>query len=496
MTMRKMYLACLAAAALMCLTSVALGDVKIKTRTSMAGQSFEGTTYIKKARKRSEQDMGPLRTANIEQCDLRRNVQLNDAARTYLVTPFDEGGASAGTGGAAAAQPRPSAAPAQRGGVVTYTSKLTDTGERKQMFGMTARRIKSEMTIDSSPDACSKQKMRMETDGWYVDFSADFSCPVERQAMVAPPPTASGGCRDRVQFKTLGTAKLGYPLETTMTMYDEAGRATMTMKTETLELSQAPLDAALFEVPAGYTEVASAQELYAGGMGAAAMAAAAAAAGAGEDDNDDANAATTGSGTTPMTPPANTGAASVGAVGPKKPGVLRVGVVPARAQMSGGAANAGEAVRNTFVQMLTGPNVEAVALDAQAPAQAEAECAQKECDFILYADVTQKKGGGGGMFGKTLGGIAGAAAGHIPGTSAGAAATRTVAAGAHATASVAGTLKARDEITLEYRLTPAGVAEPLAADKLKAKARSDGDDVLTPLVQQAASAAVAAATRR
>ncbi|HKP71958.1 MAG TPA: hypothetical protein VJT82_03405, partial [Pyrinomonadaceae bacterium] len=49
-------------------------DVKIKSRQTMQGQTYENTTYIKGKRQRSEQ-MGGQMTA-IQQCDLRRDIQI------------------------------------------------------------------------------------------------------------------------------------------------------------------------------------------------------------------------------------------------------------------------------------------------------------------------------------------------------------------------------------------------------------------------------------
>ncbi len=59
-------------------------------------------------------------------------------------------------------------APVKRGGIVTSTVTMKDTGERQQMFGYTARRILISTVTESSPEACSQTKSRMDTDGWYI----------------------------------------------------------------------------------------------------------------------------------------------------------------------------------------------------------------------------------------------------------------------------------------------------------------------------------------
>src|SRR5258708_16919784 len=74
--------------------------------------------------------------------------------------------------------------------------------------------------------------------------------------------TAAQGCGDRYQFKRSGPINLGYPLIETTTMYGSDGSVQFTMSKEVIELSRQTLDAALFEVPAGYSEARSQQEMF------------------------------------------------------------------------------------------------------------------------------------------------------------------------------------------------------------------------------------------
>jgi hypothetical protein len=55
---------------------------------------------------------------------------------------------------------------------------------------------------------------------------------------------------DRLHFKQLGSARRGYAIQET-TRHSEDGR-TSVAQVELVEFSEAPLDAALFEVPSGY----------------------------------------------------------------------------------------------------------------------------------------------------------------------------------------------------------------------------------------------------
>ncbi|HMJ08372.1 MAG TPA: hypothetical protein VK468_05165, partial [Pyrinomonadaceae bacterium] len=68
------------------LSTTAMADVKIKSKQTMAGQSYENTTYIKGKRQRTESMNGM--SISLTQCDLHRGVQMNPQAKTYWVNPF------------------------------------------------------------------------------------------------------------------------------------------------------------------------------------------------------------------------------------------------------------------------------------------------------------------------------------------------------------------------------------------------------------------------
>jgi hypothetical protein len=351
------------------------------------------------------------------------------------------------------------------------------------MFGFTARHIKTSMVREASPDACDPEGSRIETDGWYIDFRYDFDCPGRREAPQTPGVRQRPGCEDEIRTKTVGSARLGFPVLLTTTIFHKDGTTSSNMQ-EVIELSRSPLDAALFDIPGGYTLARNAQELY--GMGGETHAA------GGERAAEESAAGVPVAAGTPAAGPLAAPNA------PKRPGAVRIGIVMPKAQLtSGDARAAAEAVRNAFAGYLNGPSVEVVALTALLPLHAAEEARQSQCDYVLYSSLTQKKGGGGGMFGRALGNIAGAAVGHIPVNTAGEAAARsTAAAGVYTTASVAGSVKARDELTLEYRLEAADGARPGTANTAKAKARSDGEDVLTPLIEKAATAVVSVVTKK
>ncbi len=464
-------------------------DVKLRTKMT-AGSSDRGmetVIYKKGPRMRSEMANAGMEMININQCDLKRTIMINNKTRTYLIMNDGEkpawGVASEGDGGAAPTTPA-NAQPVQprRGGVVTVTNTMNDTGERRELFGFTARHIKTSTVQDASPDACNKSH-KSETDGWYIDFQYQFECPGQKAVHPVAPDNVQRDCEDEIRTRSIGTAKLGYPVLLTTTSYRPDGK-TSTMTQEVIELSREPLDAALFEVPEGYALAKNMQELY--GMTNAM-------AGSGGGTNSAAGSSAAVSSSTSSPAP---GMNAAGA--PKKAGALRIGIVTPKAQMtSGNSAQAAEAVRNTFASFLNGPTIEVVSLTARLPSQALEEARLGQCDYVLYTSLTQKKGGGGGMFGRALGSVGGIAVGHIPVNTRGEAAARSVAvSGIHTTANVAGSIKAKDELSLEYKLESTDGARPGMANTAKGKAKSDGEDVLTPLVERAAEAVVAAATKK
>jgi hypothetical protein len=173
-------------------------------------------------------------------------------AKAYVIQPYgDTANATSTTGRANPSQPGTTT----RGGVVTSTVTTKDTGERKPMLGYTARHIITTMETESSPDACSQNKSKMQIDGWYIDAAFALDCDSGVAYKPYTPPS-SGGCQDRYVTKQVGVAKKGYPVWEKMTMFDPAsGAESFSTITEVVEFSNATLDASLFDVPEGYREV-------------------------------------------------------------------------------------------------------------------------------------------------------------------------------------------------------------------------------------------------
>ena len=403
-------------------------DVKIRQRISSGNSpGSETLLYIKGQRMRNEMG-GNVGFTTILQCDLKRTLTINEKTKTYLISSTDSmnTAGAVGDGGPAVAAPPTQNEP--RGGVVNIVNTITDTGERKEMFGFTARRIKTSMVKTASADACDKDA-KVETDGWYIDFQYAFECPGQTQKYQAPAYRPRPECKDDVRTKTIGTAKLGFPLLVTTTIYQPDGR-TSSLTQEVLELSRETLSASLFDLPEGYTLAKDMQQLY--GMGAATSAS---------------NIPTTTNTTNSPTA--------------KKPGVIRIGLITPT-----------EALRNSFAGHLNRPGIEVVTLSAAQPIE---EARKSQCDYILSASMTVKKGGGGSMFGRAIGNIAAAATGAPAGGMA--------------------AIKAKDEVSLEYKLDHVETSKTSLTNKDKAKASADGEDVISPLVQKAAESIVATVRR-
>ena len=459
---------------LMLMSAIASADTKIKSRQTSGGQTYENTSYIKGKRQRSETSGGQMIV--IQQCDLRRNIQIMPAAKMYMIQPYDEPATSS-------TEPNTSTAPSQpgavkKGGVVTSTVTTKDTGERKQMFGYTARHIITTMEMKSSPDACSTVDTKMQIDGWYIDAAFALDCDMGR-AYTAYKPKAGGGCHDRYETKQIGAARKGYPVWEKTTMFGPNGAESFSTTNEVVEFSQATLDPSLFDVPEGYRQV----EDFSSAFSAAAMGAA-----------DSGNTSTSTSSSVATSAPTTQPNTTANQLGPKRAGVIRLGVPAVKTGNVAESMNAAElatAVRNTLLQNLKSGNVEVVPIDATGGAAIQAEAQQKECDYVVYTNVSHKKGGGGfgSVFGSTAAQI-GSSVGY-PTSTAAVVASNTIAA-----ATVAEKIKNKDELTLDIRLERPGSTTPSFAQQYKGKAKSAGEDIITPLVQQASTAVVAAVAKQ
>jgi len=399
------------------------------------------------------------------------------------------------------------------------------------MSGFAARHLRTKVVVESSADACSKTNQSYEIDGWYADISKEpLSC-----SQSLPPIKQGASCADRVIVRRKGSGKPGYPLHETITLQNDGGTPTK-IEVATSDISKDTAQAELFDVPAAYHEVHSESELYF----AAALAPGAAPTapqlpvsyGSGLPNSQQMMAQALPPGmngrggmasqltmTQAMSGKAGGASMMQGApsgapvpapqvLGPKAPGRIRIGVAPAQAQMGQGSTSQedyGAPVRNAIVLMMSGPAIEIAALESRIPIQIQAEAQQKECDYILLANVTVKRNAstGLGKFMKagsmaanfTPMGMMAHSMGSMGSMVAAQAATSAMQTAAMSSQQQAmsqlsgfnGQIKSKDEVTVEYQLLPTGQTQPKLDNTLKGKSKSDGEDVLTPLIQQAAT---------
>ena len=543
MTSRTRVNLCLFAAVLVCVTAQAQ-DLHIKKNISTGGYVVSSTeNAIKGARERTVSQTPNGSSVTLHECDLHRTISLNEQAQTYFVAndPQDENAAKA------AALAMGIAAPEAQGGKIVITTTVTDTGERKTMFGYQARHLKARVVQEPSADACTQVRQQFDIDGWFADVSKEqAAC-----ASLAPPVQQGTGCSDRVIAKRVGSGKAGYPLQENITIPTPDG-STQTVTIQVAELSKQELPAEMFDVPAGYRQVSSLAELNGTAPQPAGAQAQFAQVGpstgqstspARAQANANANAmksiAIQGMLNPMAAPAANQAALNVAqqqmrmaqsagfpnmmgnnqpsttqvaapqTLGPKAAGKIRIGVAPPDAQVGQGSNANGDystPIRNAEIVLMSGPAVEIAALDAHVPMQLQAEAQQKQCDYVLFSSVAVKHPSGGfGKFAKFGGmaasmtpmGMAGGMRGAVAAQAAGMAASQMAQQQAmNQLAGFNGQIKSKDDVTVQYQLVAAGQSSPVLQDSLKGKAKSDGEDVLTPLLQQTAVAVLTQVSKK
>ncbi len=474
------------ASLLLVIAGSAFADVKIKTKQTMSGQTTENTTYIKGKRQRTEMMGGVMVT--ITQCDLGKDLRLAPQTKTYTVSYYADANGNPTTPVSQSSM----AAPITKGGIVNVTTTIKDTGERKQMFGYTARHIIQTIEMESSADACYPTKNKMEMDMWVIDAEFGIACTNNSYSSYNGGGKA-GGCRDKILPKTIGTAKSGYPLYQKMTSFDGSGKESYSMVQEVVELSKTTLEPSLFEAPADYREVSDASQMYA----ASSMSSTS---GVSYNGGNNSSVSYSGpslilgnqsAGNSPSSLSSNIKSATTQTnvdqpqVGAKKEGTVRVGVIVKTTAAGEGiaAADLSAAVQNSLGQYLKGTKVEVVSIEAKLAQAQVAEAQEKQCNYVLLATAAHKKGGGGGFggFGRMLGSVAPMMGG---GSIVGQIATSAIITAT----SMSGNMKSKDELSLDLKLQSTADSSVALARQLKVKAKSDGEDIISAIIEQAATA--------
>jgi hypothetical protein len=529
MSMRSLRYALLMLAVSSFAAVAAADDLHFKSNISVEGNAVSSSeTWVKGERERTVAKSPTGDLISLRQCDLKRTLMLNEQSQAYLVVkdPPDQSASNAAALMTGAPAPASSSA-----GVITQTVSVLFMGEHKQISGFEARHFKTTVVVESSQSACSAVNQKYDMDGWYADLAkGQRSCP---QSL--PPVKLPANCTDRVVVHRKGTAKLGYPLQLILTLQNQ-GANPMKIEVATSDISKQPSKPELFDVPTGYHEVHSETELASAAMQQSVPANSYAPAtpqnpavnampspspmgmGAGMSSSIAMMARSMGvqlpGGAAGMQGPSAGAAVPVPqALGPKAPGKIRIGIAPAQAQLGQGnnaQSDYGTPIRNAIVYTMNGPAVEITPLDAHIPIQLQAEAQQKQCDYILLSSVTVKHsnsnfdkymrmGNAAANFNpmvgmtRSLGALATQAAAQAATQAAVMTAQQQVAS---QLSSFNGQIKSKDDVTVDYQLYPTGQAQPKLQSSLKGKAKSDGEDVLTPLIEQEATGVLTEVTKK
>jgi hypothetical protein len=225
-------------------------DLAIKTRHTSGDQFSElRALYLKGSRQRTEtvvEKPAPadaINSATVWQCDAKLHFFLNQRDKIYNSSAIEDRSERL-------KKARPVSLPQPSGAVVMITIDSVDTGERRQFQHYTARHVKAKTTVEPGPGASTPASVE-QTDGWYLDLPG-FACAEQPTSGFAWVRVSSGNRTDRLQVKWLGKAPRGYAIEETSVKTDSTN--TIVSKTELLEISEAPLNPSLFELPSRYRQ--------------------------------------------------------------------------------------------------------------------------------------------------------------------------------------------------------------------------------------------------
>jgi hypothetical protein len=229
-------------------------DLMLKTRRIDRGREQYASVqvlYLKGARQRRENRPESkyargFGSPSITQCDARRSILLNTWAKTYVYQDLEEPSVYLAR---VVKSGHPEPPPPPDAPVMLVTIDTKDTGERRPFGSYTARHVITTRTTESPASAAGRSGTSQSTiDGWYIDVP-ESNCwdagVVTQTALVA-----TFEPRPVVKVDRRGNGRIGYPIEETQRYGYPTG--SHEVRVELVEVSEAPLDDALFEVPKGY----------------------------------------------------------------------------------------------------------------------------------------------------------------------------------------------------------------------------------------------------
>ncbi|HEU4768508.1 MAG TPA: hypothetical protein VFS77_14095 [Pyrinomonadaceae bacterium] len=144
---------------------------------------------------------------------------------------------------------------------------------------------------------------------------------------------------------------------------------------------------------------------------------------------------------------------------PKSDDTARVGLVMPRVSLLGGGGSVPQetnSLRQNLSSFLTGPRIGTVDIRAKLDSLALEEARERGCDYVLYVALTRKR----------------------------------AAAARGAGASFGGGTKTGDEFTFDFKVVAVAGTQGTVERTLKGTASSDGQDVVTPMIETAAQVVV------
>jgi hypothetical protein len=448
-----------------------VGDLMSKSGASSVRKSRTSTIMVKGSRLRMDSVVPKFslfqpgsatrELSYIQQCDLGRTVHLNRNKKSYSIS-------SIAGGSPEKRRMEEKTAKDRKGGIVDVSIEVSDTNERKNMFGFVAKHLKSTMTLTPGPGACMKQPMTLVDEGWYTELPT-YACEIQTEDTLSSMQETDEGCADEIRIKPGFNGHLGFPLEQTRTM--TVNGMSVQFIENVISLERANLDAALFEIPSDYHPSNDSDVAESTGP---------------QSNTNNAPPNSSPSNGQPQNPsnqyppdwqnkplPQMAQIADMATGMAKQPGVIRIGVITPTTDMGQGfeGFDAGQVVQSALLEKLKADKIESVPITSGVLIQEEAK--MKQCDYLLYVDVKRKKGGGGFLKQMIITNLA-----CMGGNAACAAATG---------AGVSGRIKNKDEITFEYHVNKPDGSSALSPTTLKKKAEKDGDDVLAPMIGEASA---------
>jgi hypothetical protein len=235
------------------------------------------TVYVENDRKRTEyrnsfgvkQADGSIQQVDgppiisITRCDLGQSFELNLDSREYSVTTYPPNPLTEQERKARGLD-KPISFVSDKPTVRIETT-TTDTGERKEIFGRTARHVvttRKEIPLEGAHSGPQESV----TDAWYIDFDEQLSCdrkwPTQGRGKAYLHASGSNQPVDRPEFVSIGEPERGFALNSVTTTKGryllQNGTTKETNSRAEMQVTQfeeGPLDPSLFQVPSTFNKV-------------------------------------------------------------------------------------------------------------------------------------------------------------------------------------------------------------------------------------------------